>query len=96
MCHAPKLAQELERFLLAPLTKPSARPLLNSLTRREHDVLELLAQGLDNRAIAARLGTSAKTVRNQVSTIFSKLRVSSRAQAIVRARDAGFGCAVSS
>jgi pimeloyl-ACP methyl ester carboxylesterase/DNA-binding CsgD family transcriptional regulator len=90
-----KLAQELERFLSDPLTKPTARPLLNSLTVREHDVLELLAQGLDNRAIAKRLGTSEKTVRNQVSTIFGKLRVSSRGQAIVRARDAGFGCTVS-
>jgi DNA-binding NarL/FixJ family response regulator len=64
---------------------------LDELTRREHDVLELLAQGLDNGTIGSRLGISEKTVRNQVSTIFSKLGVNSRAQAVVRARDAGFG-----
>jgi DNA-binding NarL/FixJ family response regulator len=55
------------------------------------DVLELLAQGIDNGKIASRLGTSEKTVRNQVSAIFAKLGVNTRAQAIVCARDAGFG-----
>jgi pimeloyl-ACP methyl ester carboxylesterase/DNA-binding CsgD family transcriptional regulator len=64
---------------------------LDELTARENQVLELLAQGLDNGTIAGRLRISAKTVRNQVSTIFSKLGVNSRAQAIVRAREAGFG-----
>ena len=54
-------------------------------------MLELLAQGLDNDSIARKLGTSAKTVRNQVSIIFSKLGVNSRAQAVVLARDTGFG-----
>jgi DNA-binding NarL/FixJ family response regulator len=54
-------------------------------------VLERVAQGLDNAAIARQLDISEKTVRNQVSIIFSKLGVNSRAQAIVRARDAGFG-----
>jgi DNA-binding NarL/FixJ family response regulator len=53
--------------------------------------LDRLAQGLDNTTIAGQLGISEKTVRNQVSTIFSKLGVNSRAQAVVRARDAGFG-----
>jgi DNA-binding NarL/FixJ family response regulator len=48
-------------------------------------------QRLDNYAIGARLGISERTVRNNVSVIFSKLGVASRAQAIVRARDAGFG-----
>jgi pimeloyl-ACP methyl ester carboxylesterase/DNA-binding CsgD family transcriptional regulator len=64
---------------------------LDDLTARENQVLELLAQGLDNETIGGRLGISAKTVRNQVSIIFSKLGVNSRAKAIVRARDAGFG-----
>jgi pimeloyl-ACP methyl ester carboxylesterase/DNA-binding CsgD family transcriptional regulator len=84
---------ELDDFLPAPPAKPpdAAEPALNGLTAREHDVLELVAQGLDNDAIGSRLGTSAKTVRNQVSIIFSKLGVNSRAQAIVRAREAGFG-----
>lgn len=61
------------------------------LTPREHDVLELLATGLDNQAIAANLHLSLKTVRNNVSSIFTKLRVADRAQAIVKARDAGLG-----
>ena len=63
----------------------------NDLTRREHQVLELLAQGLDNNTIAKTLSISEKTVRNQVSTIFSKFGVSNRAQAVARARDVGFG-----
>jgi pimeloyl-ACP methyl ester carboxylesterase/DNA-binding CsgD family transcriptional regulator len=66
-------------------------PVPDDLTTREHEVLELLARGLDNDTIASRLGIAGKTVRNQVSAIFSKLGVNSRAQAIVRARDAGFG-----
>jgi pimeloyl-ACP methyl ester carboxylesterase/DNA-binding CsgD family transcriptional regulator len=86
-----QLADELDRFLMTPQVGPSERPLLGQLTAREHDVLELLAQGIDNGKIASRLGTSEKTVRNQVSAIFAKLGVNTRAQAIVCARDAGFG-----
>ena len=59
-----------------------------SLTTAERDVLQLLAEGLDNRAIAERLLKSEKTVRNQVSIIFDKLGVRTRAEAIVKARDA--------
>jgi DNA-binding NarL/FixJ family response regulator len=55
------------------------------LTEAEAEVLRLLAEGLDNRSIAGRLGKSEKTVRNQVSVVLSKLGVQSRAQAIVRA-----------
>jgi pimeloyl-ACP methyl ester carboxylesterase/DNA-binding CsgD family transcriptional regulator len=54
------------------------------LTDAEAEVLRLLSEGLNNRAIAARLGKSEKTVRNQVSVVLSKLGVQSRAQAIVR------------
>ena len=61
------------------------------LTAREREVLELLARGLANDEIAARLGITSKTVRNQVSALFDKLGVSSRAQAIVKAREAGLG-----
>ncbi|MFD5830153.1 response regulator [Lentzea sp. NPDC060358] len=61
------------------------------LTDRERDVLELMASGLDNASIALRLSLSGKTVRNRVSSIFSKLQVADRAQAIVRAREAGLG-----
>jgi DNA-binding NarL/FixJ family response regulator len=61
------------------------------LTPREHDVLELLADGLDNQAIAATLMLSLKTVRNNVSAIFTKLRVADRAQAMLKARESGLG-----
>jgi pimeloyl-ACP methyl ester carboxylesterase/DNA-binding CsgD family transcriptional regulator len=61
------------------------------LSAREHEVLGLIAQGLDNHRIAERLFLSEKTVRNHINHIFSKLDVQTRAEAIVRARDAGIG-----
>jgi pimeloyl-ACP methyl ester carboxylesterase/DNA-binding CsgD family transcriptional regulator len=85
---------ELREFLPA---SPSAGrddvadDLIGDLTARERGVLELVAQGLDNHAIAARLGLSERTVRNNVSAIFDKLGVANRPQAIVRAREVGFG-----
>jgi pimeloyl-ACP methyl ester carboxylesterase len=68
-----------------------ATALLDALTTRELQVIELLAAGLDNPTIGRRLGISEKTVRNHVSTIFSKVGANSRPQAIVWAREAGFG-----
>jgi len=84
---------ELEDFLPSVQGLPNGAQLavLDELTRRELQVLELVAGGLDNGMIGERLGISDKTVRNHVSTVFSKLGVNSRAQAIVWARDAGFG-----
>ena len=61
------------------------------LTARERDVLELMAQGLDNAQIAARLTLSEKTVRNNITHIFDKIQVENRSQAIVLARDRGLG-----
>jgi DNA-binding NarL/FixJ family response regulator len=61
------------------------------LTDREREVLDLLARGLTNAAIARRLVVSDKTVRNHVSNVFAKLHVADRAEAVARARDAGFG-----
>lgn len=61
------------------------------LTAREREVLDLIAQGLSNPEISDRLYLSPKTVRNHVSSIFAKLQVADRAQAIVRARKAGLG-----
>jgi DNA-binding NarL/FixJ family response regulator len=81
-----QFVEALEDFLPA---RPTCQ--LDILTARENEVLEFLARGLDNETIATQLGSSSKTVRNQVSTIFSKLEVKSRAQAVARARDAGFG-----
>ena len=61
------------------------------LTEREQEVLTLIAQGHSNGDIAQQLTLSIKTVRNHVSNIFAKLQVADRAQAIIRARDAGLG-----
>jgi RNA polymerase sigma factor (sigma-70 family) len=66
-------------------------PAFAELTEREREVLELIARGLTNSAIAERLVISPKTVRNYITEIFSKLQVADRAQAIIRARDAGLG-----
>jgi DNA-binding NarL/FixJ family response regulator len=86
----PAVAQRVIEFFSRP--RPSGTALaFPQLTDREHEVLDLLAQGLSNSAIAARLRISDKTVRNHVSNIFTKLAVADRAQAIVRAREAGLG-----
>ena len=59
------------------------------LTERELEVLRLISQGLNNQEIAQKLVLSPKTVRNHITSIFSKLQVADRAQAIVRAREEG-------
>lgn len=61
------------------------------LTPRELDVLELIAQGANNSQIAEQLVITDKTVRNHITSIFSKLQVADRAHAIIKARDAGLG-----
>jgi pimeloyl-ACP methyl ester carboxylesterase/DNA-binding CsgD family transcriptional regulator len=81
--------EAIDGFLPAPPARPAG--LLDELTAREREVLELVAQGLDNSTIGARLGISERTARNHVSIILGKLGINSRGQAIVRARDAGFG-----
>jgi pimeloyl-ACP methyl ester carboxylesterase/DNA-binding CsgD family transcriptional regulator len=78
---------ELRAFLPAPQVD---LPGFAELSARETEVLELVAHGLDNAQIAARLDLSEKTVRNHITGIFAKVQVDSRAQAIVRARDAGY------
>lgn len=70
------------------LTAPQPFP---ELTPREREVLDLVAAGLRNAAIAERLFLSQKTVANHLSSIFAKLSVDGRQQAIIRARDEGFG-----
>ena len=59
------------------------------LTEREHEVLRLIASGADNPVVARRLGVSGKTVRNHVSNIITKLQVSDRTAAVLKAREAG-------
>jgi DNA-binding NarL/FixJ family response regulator len=61
------------------------------LTEREREVLDLMARGDANAEIAEALTISIKTVRNHVSNIFGKLQVADRAQAVIRAREAGLG-----
>jgi DNA-binding NarL/FixJ family response regulator len=61
------------------------------LTERELEVLDLVARGLTNAAIAQRLVVSDKTVGNHVSNVFAKLHAADRAKALARARDAGLG-----
>jgi pimeloyl-ACP methyl ester carboxylesterase/DNA-binding CsgD family transcriptional regulator len=78
----------LEGFYPSIGARPGGFP---GLTPRESEVLELIAQGLDNAQIAARLELSEKTVRNNITHIFDKIQVENRSQAIVRAREAGLG-----
>jgi pimeloyl-ACP methyl ester carboxylesterase len=82
---------ELRGFLGGDARRTDAAAAEAGLTRAEAEVLDLLAEGLGNRAIAERLGKSAKTVRNQVSVVLSKLGVRSRAEAIVLVQTARQG-----
>jgi DNA-binding CsgD family transcriptional regulator len=86
-----RLVETLSDFLPRHSVESRAVRALDDLTAREREILAVLAEGLDNYAIAARLGISEKTVRNHVSTIFSKLQIKSRAHAVAVARDAGLG-----
>lgn len=86
---SPAIAQRMIKYFSAP--KPVASLAFPELSAREREVLELLAQGFNNAEIVHQLVISDKTVRNHVSNIFNKLQVSDRAQAILRARDAGMG-----
>jgi DNA-binding NarL/FixJ family response regulator len=84
---SPSIARRLIHYF-STLEK-TVSPIFPELTDREREVLARIAQGNTNAAIAEKLVLSPKTVRNHVSTIFSKLQVASRAEAIIRARDAG-------
>ncbi|HUE97661.1 MAG TPA: response regulator transcription factor [Anaerolineales bacterium] len=87
---SPAIAERLIHYFAA--LRPSVADLaFPELTDREREILHLIAQGHSNSEIAERLLLRTKTVQNHVSNIFSKLQVADRAQAIVRARDAGLG-----
>ena len=86
----PSIAQRLIGFFSTSRPSVQAR-IFPELTERESEILGLIAQGRTNEDIAGQLVLSLKTVRNHVSNIFSKLQVADRAQAIIRARDAGLG-----
>jgi DNA-binding NarL/FixJ family response regulator len=85
---SPTIAQRLLRYFA---TDRPAAVTFPELTEREREILALIAHGRTNEQIAEQLVVSIKTVRNHVSTIFSKLQVADRAQAVVRAREAGLG-----
>ena len=86
----PGIAQRLIGFFSA--SRPSVQSrIFPELTEREAEVLALISQGHTNEEIAEQLVLSLKTVRNHVSNIFSKLQVADRAQAVLRAREAGLG-----
>jgi pimeloyl-ACP methyl ester carboxylesterase/DNA-binding CsgD family transcriptional regulator len=82
-----RVLEEIDAFL--PRTRGGGA--FPGLTRRELEVLELVARGCDNAQIAAHLALSEKTVRNHVTNVFDKIGVENRGQAIVRAREAGLG-----
>ena len=82
--------EAIEQFLPAAGAAMAGGPLAG-LTPRRRELLELMAQGRDNSQIAATMGLSEKTVRNQVSHLFDRLGVASRSMAIVLARDNGLG-----
>jgi DNA-binding NarL/FixJ family response regulator len=87
---SPAVAARLMDYFAAP--HPAVpKELFPTLTEREREVLGLIAQSHTNAEIARQLSLSVKTVHNYVSNIFSKLQVADRAQAIVRAREAGLG-----
>ena len=87
----PAVAQRVLDYLSG--NKPRQPTAFPELSERERDVLALLAEGRSNPDIARQLYLSPKTVRNHVSNIFTKLQVADRAQAIIKARDAGLGTA---
>jgi DNA-binding NarL/FixJ family response regulator len=85
----PNVADRVIRFFGDP--PPVRTEVFPELTDREREVLTRIAAGLENVEIARQLDLSVKTVRNHASNIFAKLHVAHRAQAIVRAREAGLG-----
>jgi len=86
----PEIARRLMGFFSAP--RPAApSEAFPELTAREREVLDLIARGRNNQEISKHLYVSPKTIRNHISNIFTKLQVADRAQAIVRAREAGLG-----
>ena len=87
----PAIARRLTTFFQHAAGKGLSVSPFPELTDREREVLDLIAQGMDNRQIAARLSISGKTVSNHISNVFAKLHLADRAQAIVAAREAGLG-----
>ena len=89
---SPAIATRMMAYFAGLQRRPAAQAAaFSDLTEREHEILGLIAQGHNNGFIAQRLALSLKTVQNYVSSILNKLQVADRAEAIVKARDAGLG-----
>jgi len=86
----PAVARRMVDFFNAAASATSAAS-FPQLTAREREILDLVARGRSNAQIAEQLVLSTKTVRNHVSSVFTKIQVVDRAQAIVKAREAGIG-----
>jgi DNA-binding NarL/FixJ family response regulator len=86
----PGIAKRVLGFFAAARPPVPSR-IFPELSERETELLALMAQGRSNQEIADQFGLTLKTVRNHVSNIFSKLQVADRAQAVLRAREAGLG-----
>lgn len=86
----PGIADRVMTYFAGARSRPTGDA-FPELTDRERVVLGLIAEGKENGEIARQLGLSVKTVRNHASNIFAKLQVAHRAQAIVKAREAGLG-----
>lgn len=86
----PAMATRVLEFF-SGVTQHAAAPAFPELTDREREILELIAGGANYARIAQRLGISVKTVRNHSSNIFTKMHVTDRAQAIIKARQEGLG-----
>ena len=91
MIFGASLAGRVASYFAGGLAKAEEPEPFPELSDRERDVLKLLAAGKSNDAIAAELYVSNKTVRNAVSGIYAKLHAAGRAEAIIRAREAGYG-----
>lgn len=91
---SPAIAQRMIQYFSGVSSRSTSKSQTGEfaeLTGRELEILDLIAQGHNNLTIANKLSLSIKTVQNYVSSILTKLQVADRAQAIVRAREAGFG-----
>ena len=88
---SPAIATRVLAYFAASHSGGAPPQAFPTLTAREREILKLIAQGQPNPSIARQLSLSTKTVGNYVSNIFTKLQVADRAQAIIRAREAGFG-----
>jgi DNA-binding NarL/FixJ family response regulator len=86
----PGIARRLVGYFSRPAPAGATGP-FPQLTEREREILDLIAAGRSNAEITSKLVLSPKTVRNHVSNVFAKLDVRDRAEAIVRAREAGLG-----